>query len=82
MLGVLAEFETNLRRKRQAEGIQAAKACGAYKAARPALILLPCGRYSRKGYGRRISLVSSAYLAACSTASLARGGKRLTNSLS
>ncbi len=30
MLGVLAEFETNLRRERQAEGIQAAKACGAY----------------------------------------------------
>ncbi|MET0376173.1 MAG: recombinase family protein [Rhizorhabdus sp.] len=31
MLGVFAEFETNLRRERQAEGIQAAKARGAYK---------------------------------------------------
>lgn len=31
MLSVFAEFETNLRRERQAEGIQAAKARGAYK---------------------------------------------------
>ncbi len=31
MLGVFAEFETNLRRERQAEGIQAAKARGVYK---------------------------------------------------
>ena len=31
MLGVFAEFETNLRRERQAEGILAAKARGVYK---------------------------------------------------
>src|SRR3954470_20089943 len=31
MLGVFAEFETNLRRERQFEGIAAAKARGAYK---------------------------------------------------
>jgi len=31
MLGVFAEFETNLRRERQAEGIEAAKAGGVYK---------------------------------------------------
>lgn len=31
MLGVFAEFETNLRRERQAEGITAAKARGVYK---------------------------------------------------
>lgn len=31
MLGVFAEFETNLRRERQAEGISAAKAKGVYK---------------------------------------------------
>ena len=31
MLGVYAEFETNLRRERQTEGIEAAKARGAYK---------------------------------------------------
>jgi DNA invertase Pin-like site-specific DNA recombinase len=31
MLGVFAEFETNLRRERQMEGIAAAKAAGVYK---------------------------------------------------
>lgn len=31
MLGVFAEFETNLRRERQMEGIAKAKACGVYK---------------------------------------------------
>jgi len=31
MLGVFAEFETNLRRERQAEGIAKAKAAGVYK---------------------------------------------------
>src|SRR5712672_229502 len=37
MLGVFAEFETNLRRERQLEGIARAKAAGAYKG-RPASI--------------------------------------------
>jgi DNA invertase Pin-like site-specific DNA recombinase len=37
MLGVFAEFETNLRRERQHEGIAAAKAKGVYKG-RPASI--------------------------------------------
>src|SRR5271156_6670152 len=37
MLGVFAEFETNLRRERQLEGIEAAKARGVYKG-RPATI--------------------------------------------
>jgi DNA invertase Pin-like site-specific DNA recombinase len=31
MLGVFAEFETNLRKERQAEGIAAAKARGVYR---------------------------------------------------
>ena len=35
MLGVFAEFETNLRRKRQAEGIAAAKERGAYRGRPP-----------------------------------------------
>jgi DNA invertase Pin-like site-specific DNA recombinase len=35
MLGVFAEFETNLRRERQLEGIAKAKAAGDYKAVRP-----------------------------------------------
>jgi len=34
MLGVFAEFETNLRRERQTEGIEAAKARGVYKGGR------------------------------------------------
>jgi DNA invertase Pin-like site-specific DNA recombinase len=33
MLGVFAEFETNLRRERQLEGIAKAKAAGIYKGA-------------------------------------------------
>ena len=37
MLGVFAEFETNLRRERQLEGIQAAKARGVYKGRRPSI---------------------------------------------
>ena len=37
MLGVFAEFETNLRRERQAEGIAAAKARGAYKGRKPSV---------------------------------------------
>ena len=35
MLGVFAEFETNLRRERQMEGIAAAKARGVYKGGKP-----------------------------------------------
>ena len=35
MLGVFAEFETNLRRERQADGIAAAKARGVYKGRKP-----------------------------------------------
>lgn len=35
MLGVFAEFETNLRRERQAEGIAAAKARGVYRGRPP-----------------------------------------------
>jgi DNA invertase Pin-like site-specific DNA recombinase len=37
MLGVFAEFETNLRKERQMEGIAKAKAAGVYKG-RPASI--------------------------------------------
>ncbi|MGB6229890.1 MAG: recombinase family protein, partial [Litorimonas sp.] len=35
MLGVFAEFETNLRRERQMEGIAKAKARGVYKGRKP-----------------------------------------------
>ena len=37
MLGVFAEFETNLRRERQLEGIRAAKAKGVYKGRKPSI---------------------------------------------
>jgi DNA invertase Pin-like site-specific DNA recombinase len=37
MLGVFAEFETNIRRERQLEGIAAAKAKGVYKGRPPAI---------------------------------------------
>jgi len=37
MLGVFAEFETNLRRERQMEGIAAAKARGVYKGRKPTI---------------------------------------------
>ena len=37
MLGVFAEFETNLRFERQLEGIKAAKAKGVYKERKPSL---------------------------------------------
>jgi hypothetical protein len=36
-LGVFAEFETNLRRERQLEGISAAKARGVYKGRKPSI---------------------------------------------
>ena len=37
MLGVFAEFETNLRRERQLEGIKAAKVKGIYKGRKPSI---------------------------------------------
>ena len=37
MLGVFAEFETNLRRERQLEGIIAAKARGVYQGRKPSI---------------------------------------------
>lgn len=37
MLGVFAEFETNLRRERQMEGILKAKAAGVYKGRKPSI---------------------------------------------
>jgi DNA invertase Pin-like site-specific DNA recombinase len=37
MLGVFAEFETNLRKELQAEGMQKAKECGVYKGRKPSI---------------------------------------------
>ena len=44
MLGVFAEFETNLRRERQLEGIKAAKALGIYKGRKPTIDLVELRR--------------------------------------
>jgi len=43
MLAIFAEFETNLRRERQLEGIAKAKADGRYKAVPPRSTLIRCG---------------------------------------
>ncbi len=47
MLGVFAEFETNLRKERQAEGIAAAKARGVYKGRKPVKSLATAPPISR-----------------------------------
>lgn len=44
MLGVFAEFETNLRRERQMEGIAKAKAEGVYKGRKPSIDVDEVGR--------------------------------------
>ena len=51
MLGVFAEFETNLRRERQMEGIAAAKARGVYKGRRPTLDVAEIRRLRAEGVG-------------------------------
>src|SRR5947207_15605999 len=51
MLGVFAEFETNLRRERQMEGIVKAKAAGVYKGRRPRIDLGKVKELRDKGLG-------------------------------
>jgi DNA invertase Pin-like site-specific DNA recombinase len=54
MLGVFAEFETNLLRERQMEGIKAAKAKGVYKGRKPRIDVAEVRRLKEgKGLGRR-----------------------------
>jgi len=48
MLGVFAEFETNLRRERQLEGINAAKARGVYKGRKPSIDAVEVFRLRRE----------------------------------
>src|SRR5690242_10401089 len=48
MLGVFAEFETNLRRERQLEGIAAAKARGVYKGRKPSIDAIEVVRLRRE----------------------------------
>ncbi len=49
MLGVFTEFETNLRRERQMEGIAKAKARGAYKGRKPTVDAAEVRRLRDKG---------------------------------
>ena len=51
MLGVFAEFENNLRRERQMEGINAAKARGVYKGRKPSIKSDDIRRLRREGLG-------------------------------
>jgi DNA invertase Pin-like site-specific DNA recombinase len=51
MLGVFAEFETNLRRERQAEGIAAARARGVYKGRPPRIDRAEIARRLEAGEG-------------------------------
>jgi DNA invertase Pin-like site-specific DNA recombinase len=49
MLGIFADFETNLRRERQLEGI--AKAAGVYKGRKPSIDTDEVGRLKNEGHG-------------------------------
>jgi DNA invertase Pin-like site-specific DNA recombinase len=51
MLGVFAEFETNLRRERQLEGIAKAKAAGVYKGRPPSIDAAKVRQLRAKGMG-------------------------------
>jgi DNA invertase Pin-like site-specific DNA recombinase len=51
MLGVFAEFETNLRRERQLEGIAQAKAEGKYKGRRPSIDVKAVRKLKAEGLG-------------------------------
>ena len=51
MLGVFAEFETNLRKERQLEGITAAKARGVYKGRKPSIDAAAVRRLAAAGMG-------------------------------
>jgi DNA invertase Pin-like site-specific DNA recombinase len=51
MLGVFAEFETNLRRERQLEGIAKAKVAGVYKGRKPSIDPAEIVRLKKEGVG-------------------------------
>ena len=51
MLGVFAEFETNLRKERQLEGIAKAKAKGVYKGRKPSIDVERVAMMRKEGLG-------------------------------
>jgi hypothetical protein len=65
MLGVFAEFETNLRKERQAEGIAAAKARGVYRGRKPKIASRYCptarhwpGQHLSRAWGEERGIVA------------------------
>ena len=68
MLGVFAEFETNLRKERQMEGIAKAKAAGVYKGRPPSVDRAKIATSRLKALGHLRSPASSASVAHPSTA--------------
>jgi DNA invertase Pin-like site-specific DNA recombinase len=56
MLGVFAEFETNLRRERQLEGIAKAKANGVYKGRKPSIDRDAVAQLRAEGLGPSVQL--------------------------
>ncbi len=77
MLGVFAEFETNLRRERQMEGIAKAKAAGVYKGRKPSIDTSRIREMKAQGLvgprpsPRRSALAGRAFIA-CSKAAAAK----------
>ena len=51
MLSVFAEFETNLRKERQMEGIAKAKAAGVYKGRKPSIDVTTVRKLRAEGLG-------------------------------
>ena len=51
MLGVFAEFETNLRKERQLEGIAKAKAAGVYRGRKPSIEAAQVREMRKQGFG-------------------------------
>ena len=51
MLGVFSEFETNLRKERQIEGIEKAKRAGVYKGRKPSIDVAEVRRLKDEGIG-------------------------------
>ena len=51
MLAAFAEFDTNLRQERQAEGIAGAKAAGVYKGRKPTVPVAEVRRLKAEGMG-------------------------------
>lgn len=67
MLSVFAEFETNLRKERQLEGIAAAKAEGRYKGRKPSIDAAAVRRMAPKAWVPRRSPTGSALAGAAFT---------------